>query len=192
MKKLSILLLLTGIWNCSFGQSSYFPIKKGTTLTYAYSDELYKGQSVDVSQLKMTVKVLNETQSINGKDYFVSETSTGGLAPDFKSYIRIGNDGSILSMEEGETEESLMMKKSPTVGDSWITNKKAGESKNKVVGLDGTIKTPAGTYTNCLVLEIFENGTMSKGYFKENLGMVAVSVMMGGSEKLFVYLVDEG
>lgn len=190
MKKLSLLLALFGIWNYSLGQSSYFPLKKGTTMTYAYGKELYQGQNVDISQLRMTVKILEETKVINGNEYFISETSAGTPMPATKAFLRVNDQGAIVGIEDGATEESVMIKQPLEVGDSWTTSKGGMTSTSEVVALNGSIETPAETFTNCLVVASSENGTQTKAYFKEDVGMVAIQVVMGGSEKLFVYLID--
>lgn len=191
MKKLFIVLLLVKFCHYSFGQSSYYPLKKGETLTYAYGKELYQGQNIDVSQRRMTVKILDEPQAINGKDYFVVETTSNGVATDVKSYLRVGGDGAILGIQEGETQESIIMKKSPAVGDTWVTNRGGIQSTSSILELDGTIKTPAKTFENCLVLESVQNGSTTKGYFQRGLGMVAITMIVGDLEKLFIYMVNE-
>jgi hypothetical protein len=190
MKKINLILVLMVIWNYSFGQSSFFPIKKGAVLTYAYGKELYQGHNVDVSQLRMTVKILNETKVINGKDYFILETSSAGST--FRSYLRIGRDGSVLGMREDETKESILMKKSLAVGDSWTTTQMGSKITNKVIDLDGTIKTPNKIYMKCLVIQqSYDDGNVLTGYYQENLGSVAVTLTTGDGEKLFNYLIDE-
>ena len=190
MNKLIASLLLLGIANFSIAQSSYFPIKKGSIMTYAYSKELYQGQNFDVSQLKMTVTISTETKNIDGMEYFISTTSTGGLSPNFTSYFRIDSDGAIWAISEEGKQESIMMNKNPKVGDTWTTSKGSFKSTSKVIDLSGSITTPTGSYSDCMVVESTENGATSKAYFHPGTGMVAVAVSMGGSDKLFVYLTE--
>ncbi|MEL7147037.1 MAG: hypothetical protein AAFO69_11760 [Bacteroidota bacterium] len=191
MKKLSVIILLILVAGYSFGQSSYYPMEKGKSYTYAYGKELYESMNVDVSKLKMTVSFLNETKAINGKEYIVSQTSSGGMTPDFTSYARVKSDGTIVGFEEGETEEFTFLTKSPKVGDSWSRTKDGAKSTSKVVDLSGAVKTPTKSYADCLVLESTENGATTRAYFKRGVGMVAVTVLMAGEEKLFIYLLEQ-
>lgn len=190
MKKLYFLLIFITLSTFTVGQSDYFPIEQGSVYTYAYSKALYEGQNFDVSNLSMTVEVLDETKVIDGKEYYVSQTSTSFTSPQ-KAYMRVAGDGSIYVIQEEGGEEAVMMSNSPAVGDTWDTYKGSGKVEGKVIALDGTVKTPITTYTGCLVLEYTENGATSRGYFYPGKGMVAVTVLIEGKEMLFVYLISE-
>ena len=188
MKNLTLILAFIGIWNSVVAQNDYFPLKKGTKITYAYSEEMYSGQNIDVSKLKMTIKVLDETKVIDGNNYMISETSMGAMAGNIKTFLRIDESGAIVGKQGEEGKESILMKKELEVGDSWETNRGGAVSTNKVIDLAGTIKTPLKTYTDCLVVEGNDSRSVTKAYFKKGIGMVAIVIVAGDAEKLFVYL----
>lgn len=187
-----MILVLIAIWNFSNAQSSYFPLNKGAVFTYAYGSELYQG-AYDDKRIK--VSILSTTKIIDGKEYFISETSTGSdksYSTLTTSYVRIGTDGSILATQDVGEQEYTTIQASPKVGNTWPSKNGKLTCITRVVNLDGTIKTANKTFTNCLVLEQkTEDGRTMKSYFKEDLGMVATTIIMDGSEKIFIYLVSE-
>jgi hypothetical protein len=189
MKKLLMIIVLIAFWSYSNGQSSYFPAKKGTNWTYAFGKEIYGGTPYE--NYTSEIKILDATEVIDGKEYFVSETSMGGKEGDktvIKTYFRFGNDGSLISKIDKDKKEFVSMNKSPKVGDIY-TSQQGGTSK--VVDLNATIKTPITTYTNCLMIEINESQTISRAYYQKNTGMIATTMIMDGKEKIFIYLVSE-
>ncbi|MGB3777710.1 MAG: hypothetical protein WA960_05085 [Tunicatimonas sp.] len=192
MKKLLAITILTAAWNFSSGQSRYFQLEKGSTLTYAYGSELYGG-TYDDTRIKVTI--LSATKMINGKEYLVSETSTGkddSYSLSATSYLRISSDGFILAKLDEDGAEYTVMQSSPEVGDAWTSRNGAYESTTRVTDLDGTIQTANGTYQNCLVLEQTSEGNPTMhSYFKKDIGLVATTITANGSEKVFFHLVDK-
>lgn len=189
MKKLLIIIVLIGIWNYSNGQSSYFPVEKGMSWTYAYGAEIYGGTPYE--DYTCDVTILDSNEVFDGKEYYISEASMGsgeGDNTEIRTYFRIGNDGSLISKVDEKTEEFVSMSKTPKVGD--VYGSQQGGS-TKVLDLDATIKTPTTTYTDCLLMEISDDQTTTRVYYQKNIGMVATTLVAEGSEKLFIYLVSE-
>ena len=180
------------IWNFSIGQSNYFPLEKGTSFTYGYGTELYQG-AFDGKRFKMDI--LSTTKTISGKEYLILQTSTGSdnnYSVVATSYVRIGKGGSLYTIEDLDEQEHVTIQGSPKKGDTWPSKNGKLTSVIKVVDVSGSIKTDGKTFTNCLVLEqTVEDGQKMQSYYKEGLGMVAITIFMQGSEKLFVYLIDE-
>lgn len=192
MKKLLMILTMIVIWNFSNGQSIYYPINKETTLTYAYGSDLYNGAYDNV---RLKVMTLNSTEVIDGKEYYISETSSGSdgkYTPMMTSYVRVGKDGSVLVRQEGDDDEYIFIQTSSKVDDTWPSRNGTLASTTRVTSLDGIIKTDTKTYTDCLVLEQkTEDGRIMQSYFVKDLGMVASTITMDGSEKIFIYLINE-
>jgi len=189
MKKLLMITVLIVLCGYSKGQHSYFPVEKGMSMTYAFGSEIYKGTPYETYQ--STVKILEETETIEGKEYFVSESSTGNKESDptvITSYCRFGSDGSLFSKANKTANEILVLKKTPKVGDK-NTSQQGGTSE--VVDLNATIKTPTDTYSECLMIEVKENETLSRMYYQKNTGMVATTMVIEGNEKIFIYLLSK-
>lgn len=192
MKKSLLILALIVAWSYTRGQSSYFPLEKGKTLTYAYGSELYQGEYQDI---RMKVTILPTTEVMNGKEYFISETSSGSggnYTVHATSYVRMGKDGSIIGMQDKAGEESTVIQASPTIGSTWSSRDGQRTYTATVTDLSGTITTATEAYSNCLVVEqATEDGIITRSYFKKGVGMVATTVIKDGSEKIFIYLVSE-
>lgn len=189
MRRILLIIILIGIWNYSSSQSSYFPLKKGMKLTYAYGKEIYGGTPYENNTVE--IEILNDTKIIDGKEYFISKNTSGSMEGDktvIKSYFRFGNDGSLISKSDENTEELVVMQKTPTVG---YTSPSQGGGTSKVIDLNATIKTPIKTYTNCLIIEFNENQTITRAYYQKDIGMVATTIVSDGSEKIFIYLISE-
>jgi hypothetical protein len=189
MKRLFFIIALFGFWNYAKGQSNYFPINEGKNLTYAFGKEIYGGTPYE--GYRFQVSILDAKEEIDGKEYFISETSTGSESGEktiIRSYLRFGDDGSVISKVSKDSSEQLVLQKNPKIGDSYASQQ-AGTAK--VLDLNATIKTPIMTYTNCLMIETEENQTISRVYYQENIGMVAATTFTDGSEKIFIYLISE-
>jgi hypothetical protein len=190
MKRLFLIFVLISICNFSNAQSNYFPLEKGATFTYAYGSELYQGAYDDK---RFKVKILNTTKVIDGKEYFISETSSGSgdnYALIATSYMRAGKDGSILTLQD--EEEYITVPAVPKIGKTWTTTNGEVTYTTRVADLNGTINTATKTYSNCLVLEQKDqNGMLTRTYSQEGVGMVATTLLKDGSEQIFFYLVNE-
>ena len=81
------------VWNYTEAQTSYFPVEKGSKWTYAYGKEIYGGTPYE--DYKFEVEILENEETIDGKEYFVSKGKmVGGKGDDVvvTSYFRFGND----------------------------------------------------------------------------------------------------
>lgn len=192
MKKIVTILVFIAICKFSNGQSNYYPIEKGATFTYAYGNELYDGS---YSKMRSQISILNTTKIIDGKEYFMFETSSGSednYSVIASSYARVGEDGSIFALEKEGNQEYLTLKTPLKLGATWSSKSGQLTSTIKVINLDGTIKTANTTYANCLVVEQkTEDERIMRSYFKEGIGMVATTMIVDDSEKVFIYLVNE-
>ena len=187
MRILFSMIVFCVVLNASFAQSDYFPVDKGTEWTYAFGAEIYAGTPYEdyISE----VKILDVSETIDGKEYFVSETSMGSADGDktvIQSYFRFGDDGSLRTKVDKNSKELVSLNKTPKIGDTHASQQ-GGTSK--VVDLNASIKTPLKTYNNCLVVEINENQTITRAYYQKDLGMVATTMLIEGSEKIFMYMV---
>lgn len=197
MKQLMTLLLtifLTGFINLSYAQSEYLMMEKGKVFKYKYGNVYSAGQVNEDMIVK--IDVLNTTKMIGGKEYLTVQSSTGSdgnFSVIMTSYTRFANDGTVYTILEDEMDKETVMLKAPLkVGDFWEDKGYGGEtSSKKILGFNGSITTPTATYSDCLVLETKENGALSKSYFKKNVGMVATTVTVGGTEKIFIYLLED-
>ncbi len=141
MKKLLMILVLISFCNFSNAQSNYFPLEQGDTFTYAYGSELYQGAYDNV---RIKINTLSTTKIINGKEYIILEASSGSGKSYTRvstSYVRVGKDGSILTLQDGDDQEYMTLKASPKVGDTWPSKNGKSESTARVSSLNGTIKT---------------------------------------------------
>ena len=183
-KTLIAVLILIGTY--SNAQSSYFPLTPGTTLSYAFGSEIYGGTPYE--NYKSEVTIAETTETIDGKEYFISENRTGNTKGDqtvIRTYFRYRTDGSLVSKTDKTTEEIVVMNSTPKVGD---THSSQNNGITKVIDLKGTIKTPISTYSDCLVIEIIENQTTLRSYYKKNIGMIATTMVKDEKEMFFIYL----
>jgi hypothetical protein len=188
---LPLILFLTGFSNYIYCQSNYYPLEKGQVFTFAFGDDFNNGDS----GLRSKIEFLESTTTINGKEYFVSQNSfgkDGNFTVVGKFYTRIGQNGSIYVLDsEDSSKESLTLDQPLSVGKSWEQSNMGTNTTVKVVDMNGSIKTPNKTYSNCLVLESIEQGNTYRSYFQKDVGSVAITMVVGGEEKVFTYLVNE-
>ena len=179
------LFLLSLMGNQAFAQSEYFPLSTGQVSYLRYSDDFNNGDA----SLQMKMKVLEETKTIDGKEYFVLENSYGSgydLSVISTSYMREAGDGKVVGMWEENPEEQVFLQKPYRVGNSWDIINMGVASTSTIVDVSGAI---AG-FSGCLVLEVDSDGTVVRSYFKEDVGLVAMSMMIEGKETLMVYRED--
>jgi len=191
MKYLLALLTLIIVSYRVSGQSAYYPLKEGSSHTYAYGSQLYDGAYDDK---RVKVKILNDSKTLDGNVYFVSETSMGSNG-NYRiyatSYLRIDGKGSIMMKQNLNHKEVMMIPSAPKVGTSWSAEINNVAHTNTVVDLNGSIKTKQTTYNNCLVLEQKANeGIVTRSYYKKGVGMVATTMLADYSEKIFIYLIN--
>lgn len=189
MKHLFIILFTCLLVPFTNAQSNYFPIEPGMELVYAYSDMFNQGDAA----LRSKTTMLKEKKTLNGKAYIVNQTSygsNGNFQVIASSYARKADDGTVYVLPDSKEKEFVMMSANPKTGDVWT--RKSDDGKNlemKVISTSKSVKTPVKTYSDCLVLETTEAGTTLRSYFKNDVGMVAIFMVVEGKEQLFTYLV---
>jgi len=65
------------------------------------------------------------------------------------------------------------------------------DGSSKVLDLNATITTPTTTHSNCLMVEVAASESTTRVYYQKNIGMVATTMIMDGSEKIFIYLLSK-
>jgi len=171
-------------------QNAYYPLEKGKVWIYDY-EPMFSNNSDQQSR----IEVLEETKSIDGKEYMIIQTSMG-TAKNFdviqKSYVRYGDNGSVMAMDENSGKESMVFPGQPlTVGKTWTVIQAGNEATAKIIEDNVVLNTSGKTFKDCLVIESTQNNTKVRSYVKKNIGMVAIGIFMDGEEKIMQYLVDE-
>jgi len=187
MKNLILLFAFIATINV-ISQSDYYPVEAGKTLVYKYGAELYAG--TPYVDYKCEVKILEETEIINGKEYRVSTSKTGvesGTPTVIKSYFRYDDDGNLLTLADKNAEERIALTSSPKVGD--VLSNDQDEEKVTITSLTASIETPAGVYSDCMLMEVASQEMQMRMYYQKNVGLVASAMMVEGEEKIFTYLV---
>lgn len=171
-------------------QNQFYPLAKGKKWIYKYSESFSNtpGQ-------KSIAEILRESQTINGKEYLVIQTSLGtdeSSSVIQSAYVRNGDNGSILGIDDAkQTKEYTFLPEKPwNKGTSWQSDINGNSTTSTIVNINGNITTPEKTYTNCLVVEVNSGQTLIRSYYKENIGIVAVSLIISNDEKLLQYLIS--
>jgi len=165
MKKYIILLLLvcpllnfgqSYFCNKSFG-NSYFPLEIGFEKNITWGGSFY-------------VESIKEKTEIDGKEYFKYNQDFGnGKA--YELLLRNQND-TIYFFNEKKKEEIVFLIAKPEKGIKW--------GAGKIIEIDGSFETPYCNYENLLVVENkYSNGEKDKRYYKQGLGLVAITNKKG-------------
>lgn len=187
IQTLVLAFLFLGLFNPSIAQINYFPLEKGKTSTFKYSELFSRGDT----SLRFKLTTLANTEQIKGKEYFIVEASygsTGSFATISTSYIRQGENESIIGLETKEAEEFIFLEKPYEVGKSWQQIANGVSTNAKIVNNKGSLKVPDKTFTNCLVIETENSGIIMHSYFQKNLGLVATVMIAEGQETVMTYL----
>ncbi len=187
---LSFALTLLFTINTLSAQNKYYPLEKGKTWNYKY-DGSFSGQPDQTSE----VKLLDEAKTINGNEYFAMQTSlnTNGINNVLQTiFVRNGSNGSVVGVMNAEqnTEHILFPSKPWAEQTSWTSNAMGMSVTSTIVDTDGSVVTPEKTFSNCLVVVVDLGETKSKTYLQAGIGLVAVSLIINGEEKLMQYLID--
>jgi hypothetical protein len=170
------------------GQNPYYPLEKGQVQIFKYGDDFLSSPDQ-----KAKIEILNDMKKIEGKEYFMNQSSlsTGGDYNIMQTvYVRDGNNGSIFGIIDlNNPTESVMFPERPwKVGTSWTSESMGMSSIGTIISLNGSIVTPEKTFTGCLVIEYQLGETKTLSYFQKDVGMVAVSMSIEGEDKLVQYL----
>lgn len=166
----------------SVGRNLYFVLEPGYTLTYGNGSET------------LVITVLNETRTVDGvaarvieerettkdgqpveisRNYFAIDKTTKNVYY-FGEEVDMYKDGKVAShagswLAGGANRFGLMMPASPRVGQMYYNElaPRIAMDRSEVISLADTVKTPAGTFANCLHVKdgsAIESGTGSKWY----------------------------
>ncbi len=108
-------------------------------------------------------------QDDNGTVFYLGED-----VDEYEDGKIVGHDGSWLYGKDTPAPGVIMGSK-PTVGQKWRTEDVSDEigEQNEVVSINETVKTPAGTYDNCVkVKEDLADGTVEYKYYAPGVGVV--------------------
>jgi hypothetical protein len=177
----------------------FFPLTAGTT-------RVYEGEELDPDtdeKIKVRIEwtVLSQTEKIAGVETTVVQVKdfeAGELTEDTKDYYAQNKDGAVYNLGErvdeyedgkvvghggqwltgGDNQAGILMPADPKVGSEFETAKApdVAEGQAKVVAVEQTVKTPAGTFSGCIKIEEFdpiENATVAN-FFCRNAGLVHV------------------
>ena len=183
-----LMMFILSLGLASNAQSAFFPLKKGEVQIYKYTDAFNMGNN----DLRFKTETLNTTESINGKEYLVVQSSYGSKEPYnlvSTQYMRILDNGSIMGVEKNESEQ-YFLEYPLIVGKSWTQIANGVTVTMKIVDLNGSIQASGKTYSNCLVLEMNSTDNRTKSYFQEDRGLVAMAMIVDQEEKLFIYRIE--
>ncbi|MEL6536992.1 MAG: hypothetical protein AAFQ98_16340 [Bacteroidota bacterium] len=181
---LSTLVLLLSISGNAFAQSPYFPLEKGRVQVFRYSETFSQGNP----DLRVTMKTLEETERIDGEDYFIVETSAMGVTT--SGFLREGKNGGVISRENAESSDHLFLDAPYEVGKSWQQALQAQVATATIIDTRATLKVSDQTYTDCLVVETVGTEYTLRTYFQKDIGMVANGMVVEGQEMIMMYLIE--
>ncbi len=193
MKTIAALILtLTFFLSSHFAkaQNDYYPLEKGKTWIYKYTED-FNSASGSLSK----IQILKKTEQINGKTYFILQTSIGeeGQFDVLQtSYLRNGENGQVLGFANiGSSKEDILIPEGPLeVGKIWKAEAEGQESTSTLIGTSEKLITPFKTFENCLVIETEMADAKIKSYFQKGKGLIASSLVLPDGEKLMQYLAE--
>lgn len=166
----------------SVGRNPFFILEPGYSLRYESDEETLTITVLPETKLVdgVETRVVEEREEKNGqlveisRNYFAIEKTTndvyyfGEHVDIFKDGKVVAHEGAWLSGVEG-AKFGMMMPGKPKVGDKFYQEHAPRKAMDRceIVALDGELKTPAGTFTNCLRAKetsAIEKGTSYKMY----------------------------
>jgi hypothetical protein len=189
-KAFAIIALLLALAANSVAQTQYYPLERGKAWIYKFGPEF----SMDPDQ-RAKVEIRDKQEKKNGESYYVmdSYTGKGDAFTRFQTvYLRAGKDGSIYGISQGSPKEDMLLPGGTlSDGDSWSAGEGMATSESTVLSTSATISTPDGDFDNCLAIEVRIEGAVMCSYYKEGVGLVAVTTFIGEEEKVMQYLVKD-
>jgi len=150
------------------GENKYFVMQPGFQLVIESEDEKVTITVLDETKEigKITTRVIEEREEKNGKlaevsrNYFAICKDTGDVFY-FGEDVDVYKDGKIVNHSGGwyayekNAKPGMMMPGTPSVGKKYYQEIAPGEAmdRGEIVSTNETLKTPAGTFTNCLKVE---------------------------------------
>jgi hypothetical protein len=162
----------------------YFPIEKGSETTFQYTEMFSKN-----GLTSMVMRIGEDEKTVRGQDYLEVITemaSGGGNGFSNSSFVRMTDEGLVGLPTESSQKEELMMPNKFEAGKSWSTSQGTVE----IVQTNGSITTPNGSYSDCLVLKSSMEGGGTLSYYQDGIGLVAMGMDQGGKFTLMAYLAE--
>ena len=184
MHKRMITLAVSFVMSSSLFGQSYFPVEKGSEMTYQYT-KTFSPQG----DAKMVMRIKENEKTIKGQNYLEIKTTvqmSAGSNYSNSSFVRMTEEGWMVLMSESSPKEEMMMPNDFSAGQTWSTS----QGKVEVVDLTGSISTPGGDYSDCLVIKTSAGGGSSLSYYRKGVGLVAIGMEQGGKPALMAYLVE--
>lgn len=151
--------------------ADYFPLKPGNVWEY-------EGEGNEYASFKREVLYVDneraQIQENNGGTISTAifETTDNAVTRIFF----VGENYDQTNMLNRQPNDNTVILKTPLkVGTKWGEN----DSLREIVATDVTVKTPAGTFDNCLQIKISGPYSTVYEYFKEGVGMVKREVDLG-------------
>ncbi|MEQ8358839.1 MAG: hypothetical protein RH860_05075 [Cytophagales bacterium] len=191
MKNLLFLFLFFIFTAKVFAQNDYYPLKKGKTWIYQYSDDF-----ISASGNQSRIKILEEQEIIEGKRYYVLQTSIGD-ENQFDvlqtSYLRNGENGLVYGLANAKmAKEHILIAEHPLeIGKTWTAEADGQKSSSVISGTNEKLITPEKTFNHCLVIETEMGDARIRSYFQKGVGLVASTLILPEGEKLMQYLVNQ-
>jgi hypothetical protein len=155
--------------------NEYFPAKAGVSWTYGYATEFQTG----MKNPTYTIEITDDEYEQNGETSLIMKQKRLGdddqIKVDMTMYIRVDDDGNVYSfIPQMMEKEGLAMPSEISAGKTWQVNK---VGKATVLDMNGSLKTPAESYDNCLVLETdLGGGSKMVSYYVKGIGSVATEM----------------
>ena len=154
----------------------YFPMRKGNKWVYQGTGNEYASFSREVL---FTEGNMAQTLEINGgadvtKIYQVTSNAVTEIFKQVEPSIPVN------LLHEKANEQSILLKSPLSIGTKWND----GKSQWEIVDTAATIKTPAGTFTDCIKVKSASSGDNSVmyQYYAKGVGMVEQDFITGGEK----------
>lgn len=158
----------------------FFPLISDGTLVY--EGEEADAETGETVEIRIESTVLSETDDVAGVEVTVVEVKDfedGELVESTLDYYAQHKDGTVYYLGEvvdeydegevvghggqwlageGDNQPGIFMPAEPQVGDEFEQERARGvaEDRSKVVAVDQTVSTPAGTFSGCIKTEDFD------------------------------------
>ncbi|QDT28840.1 hypothetical protein Enr10x_41860 [Gimesia panareensis] len=164
------------------------PMKVGNSWLYRVTDA--------DGTVRRVLRTISETKMVDGEVVYHYSVIDPDDQHDFGGYDQLIRDGAIHVAFEHDPVFRKIVPLSPKLGDSWESKKISYKDTYKIVSLDETVETPAGTFQCVAVLnEIVDRKGTSQVtfYFAPGIGVVCTHYSDGTDERLLkANIVDQG
>jgi hypothetical protein len=140
----------------------------------------------------LVINSLEQQVSINDTIYtpIVTELIQNDTVKNtFTTYSRTSPSGTTYIRYSKDSNEQIYLPKSIEAGTKWETNAFGIKQQYHITSLNGTLKTPSGTYTNCMILQTINSGSITYAYIQQNNGLVGTTIEIEKQEKLMNYYI---